>query len=153
MDSIQTCIFCRIAEGTTPCERLAENETAIAFMDAHPANDGHCLVIPKRHAATIFALSPDEFARVSRMAAEVAQAVQDALRPEGLSLVQANGAAAGQTVFHLHIHVLPRRVHDALALNWARTRLVLPSSIVSHAARIRALLAPQYPQQRQLGVD
>ena len=141
IDYDQTCIFCRIVAGGATCERIAENEAAFAFMDNHPANDGHCLVIPKRHAVTIFDLSPDEFAHVSHMAAKVSHAVQEAMTPEGLSLVQANGVAAGQTVPHLHIHVLPRRTGDALALNWPRTRLVLPSRIVTHAARIRAKLS------------
>lgn len=141
IDHDKTCIFCRIAAGAAACERLAENDAAFAFMDSHPANDGHCLVIPKRHAATIFDLSADEFARVSHMAAQISHAVQEAMTPEGLSLVQANGAVAGQTVPHLHIHVLPRRTGDALALNWPRTRLVLPTRIVTCAARIRARLS------------
>ncbi len=134
------CIFCRIVAGTTRCTLLAEDAAALAFMDIHPANDGHCLVIPKAHCATIFEIPPNTFASVAHLSARVAVAVRDALHPAGLSLVQANGAAANQTVPHLHIHVLPRRQDDGLLLNWARTGDGDPSRIAEIATRIRARL-------------
>jgi histidine triad (HIT) family protein len=131
------CIFCQIVADTRRCTLLVEDEAALAFMDIHPANDGHCLVIPKAHSATIFEIPPDTFASVGHLAARVAVAVRDALRPAGLSLVQANGEAANQTVPHLHIHVLPRQSNDGLLLNWARTRAGNPSRIAEIATHIR----------------
>jgi len=127
------CIFCQIVADTRRC-------TALAFMDIHPANHGHCLVVLKAHCATIFETPPDTFASVAHLAARVAVAVRDALRPAGMSLVQANGSAANQTVPHLHIHVLPRRPDDGLLLNWARTGEGDPSRIADIATRIRAHL-------------
>lgn len=132
-----SCIFCQIVADTRQCTLLAEDETTLAFMDIHPANDGHCLVIPKAHCATVFEIPPDTFASVGRLVVRVAVAVQDALRPAGLSLVQANGEAANQTVPHLHIHVLPRRQGDGLLLNWPRTTESHPSRIADIAGRIR----------------
>jgi len=131
------CVFCRIVADTRQCTMIAEDESTLAFMDIHPANDGHCLVIPKAHFATIFDIPPNAFAEVGRMVARVAVAVRDALGPSGLSLVQANGAAANQTVGHLHVHVLPRRDGDALMLNWPRTGDADPVRIAELAGRIR----------------
>jgi histidine triad (HIT) family protein len=109
-------------------------------MDIHPANEGHCLVIPKAHYATVFDTPPDVFAAVGRLVVRISAAVRDALQPPGLSLVQANGEAANQTVPHLHVHVLPRRRGDKLPLNWSRTRKGDPSAIADIAERIRARL-------------
>jgi len=114
------CVFCRIIAGESPCEAIVEDAASLAFMDINPAHDGHCLVIPKAHFATVIEMPPDAFGAVAAAAAKVARAIDAELRPDGLSLVQANGAPAGQTVFHLHIHVLPRVAGDALPLNWAR---------------------------------
>jgi histidine triad (HIT) family protein len=114
------CIFCRIVAGTSPCEAVWEDAASLTFMDINPMNDGHCLVIPKAHFANVFEMPPEIFGLVASAAAKVARAVAAELQPGGLSLVQANGALAGQSVFHLHIHVLPRRVGDGLPLNWDR---------------------------------
>jgi histidine triad (HIT) family protein len=133
------CIFCRIVEGKSPCETIFEDETTLAFMDINPANDGHCLVIPKAHFANLFETPPEIFARVASAAAKVARAVAAELKPGGLNLVQANGAAARQSVFHLHIHVLPRRAGDDLLINWDPQRGD-PGRIAAIAARLRARL-------------
>ena len=135
------CVFCQIVEDTRRCVLLAEDEAALAFMDIHPANDGHCLVIPKTHCPTLFETPPDVFASVARLTVRVANAVQVALRPDGLSLVQANGGGANQTVPHLHVHVLPRRTGDGLPLNWSRTTQADPARIAGTAARIREHLS------------
>jgi histidine triad (HIT) family protein len=132
-----SCIFCRIVSDSSQCTLLAEEEAALAFMDIHPANEGHCLVIPKAHYATVFDTPPDVFAAVGRLVVRISIALRDALRPSGLSLVQANGEAANQTVPHLHVHVLPRRRGDRLSLNWSRTRRGNPSAIADIAERIR----------------
>lgn len=131
------CVFCQIVADTRKCVLLAEDPAAIAFMDIHPANPGHCLVIPRGHWPTVFDIPPDAFAAVARLVVAVAAGVQRALAPPGLSLVQANGHAAHQTVPHLHVHVLPRQDDDRLALNWSRTAAGDADRIAEIAARIR----------------
>jgi len=118
MTSDPTCIFCKIVAGQVPSFKIYEDGQTLAFMDINPANDGHCLVIPKAHHPTIFATSAEDFAQASRTAVKVANAVNKALIPDGINLLQANGPGAAQSVFHLHIHVLPRRHDDGLLLNW-----------------------------------
>jgi histidine triad (HIT) family protein len=116
------CIFCRIVAGESPCEAIYEDAASLAFMDINPVHDGHSLVIPKAHFADLFEIPPTAFGGIASAAAKVARAVEAELRPGGLSLVQANRPVAGQSVFHLHIHVLPRRAGDDLLLNWDRNR-------------------------------
>jgi histidine triad (HIT) family protein len=99
-----------------------------------------CFVIPEQHAATVFDIAPDDFALVSRLVVRTAVAVRDALRPPGLSLVQANGEAAHQTVPHLHVHILPRQKGDGLLLNWDRSGHADPSRIAEVADLIRRRL-------------
>jgi histidine triad (HIT) family protein len=135
-----TCIFCAIIGHRARAFRLYDDDDTFAFMDIHPANDGHCLVIPKRHYETIFEMSPEDFAAVARTVVRVARAVHQALQPGGLNLVQANGPIAGQSVGHVHVHVLPRREDDNLWLNWPRNRRVDPADIAQIAERIRAYL-------------
>ena len=135
-----TCIFCAIIAHRAPAFRLYEDDDTLAFMDIHPANDGHCLVIPKRHYETIFKMSPDDFAAVVRTVLRVAKAVHQGLQPGALNLVQANGRIAGQSVGHVHVHVLPRREDDKLWLNWPRNRRGDPDDIAHIAERIRAQL-------------
>ena len=118
--SASECIFCRIVAGTSPCEEIYQDEATLAFMDIHPANDGHCLVIPKAHFETVFDMPPVAFGRVASSVAKVARAVSAVLRPGGVNLIQANGELAGQSVLHVHVHVLPRRAGDNLLVNWNR---------------------------------
>jgi histidine triad (HIT) family protein len=118
--SVSDCIFCRIAAGTAACEEIYRDDATLAFMDINPANDGHCLVIPKAHFENVLEMPPALFGTLASAAAKVACAVNEVLRPGGISLVQANGKAAGQSVMHVHIHVLPRRAGDNLLLNWSR---------------------------------
>jgi len=138
------CIFCRIVAGDSPCEEIHRDEKTLSFMDIHPANEGHCLVIPKAHYRNIFGMPPELFGAVAETAAKVADAVNEELRPGGLSIVQANGALAGQTVPHVHVHVLPRRVEDGLLINWDRGSAdrdaADPARIAAIAARLRARL-------------
>jgi histidine triad (HIT) family protein len=138
------CVFCRIVSGRSPCEEIRRDELTLAFMDIRPANDGHCLVIPKAHFATVLEMPPVLFGAVAAAAVAVARAVEEVLRPGGLSLLQANGALAGQTVPHVHLHVLPRRAGDNLLMNWDRERIAAataePARIAAIAARLRARL-------------
>ena len=98
------CIFCQIIAGQMPCFKLLEDDDTLAFMDIYPASDGHCLVVAKDHYPTVFEISDDAFAAVSRSVARVARAVNQAVSPDGLNLVQANGPAAQQSVAHFHVH-------------------------------------------------
>lgn len=112
------CIFCRIVAGEVPCFELLQDEDTIAFMDINPVNPGHALAVAKGHWPTVDVVPAAALAAVARTAQRVAKAVMTELKPAGLNLMQANGAGAGQSVPHLHIHVLPRRAGDELVLNW-----------------------------------
>ena len=116
------CVFCRIVAGISECHEIYQDDTTLAFMDIHPANDGHCLVIPKIHFATVLEMSPNAFGSVAATVVKVARALNEVLHPGGISLVQANGELAGQSVPHVHVHVLPRRAGDDLLINWDRNR-------------------------------
>ncbi len=118
MNTASDCIFCKIVAGEIPCFKLYENEAALAFMDINPFNDGHALVIPKAHAENLYAADDSDLAACISAAKRVAAAVDRVVEPDGINLVQANGAGAGQTVFHFHIHVFPRRDGDDAKLNW-----------------------------------
>ena len=112
------CIFCKIVAGEVPCFKLFEDSDTLAFMDINPVHDGHCLVIPKAHYLNVFEIAPEAFAAAARTAAKVANAVNAAVKPDGLNLIQANGEGAGQSVGHFHLHVFPRRTDDGVAINW-----------------------------------
>ena len=112
------CIFCKIVAGQIPCFKLYEDATVLSFMDINPVNDGHCLVITKAHAENFYDAGPDDLQAVIRAAQRVARAVDRALAPAGLNIIQANGPAAGQSVFHYHLHVFPRRAGDNASFNW-----------------------------------
>jgi histidine triad (HIT) family protein len=112
------CIFCKIVKGEVPCFKLFEDANTLAFMDINPVHDGHALVIPKEHYPTVFDIPPQAIAAAARTAATVAKAVNEALKPDGLNLIQANGLGAGQSVGHFHFHVFPRRIDDGVAINW-----------------------------------
>jgi histidine triad (HIT) family protein len=131
-------IFCKIVSGEEPSVQLYSDRETSAFMDKYPANDGHCLVIPKRHYETVFDMPPNDFAKVARTVVKIARGVHRGLQPGGLSLVQANGPIAGQSVMHVHVHVLPRRQDDNLLINWSRFGEVDPARIVEFAGLIRA---------------
>jgi histidine triad (HIT) family protein len=113
------CIFCKIVAGQIPCFKLYEDNETLAFMDINPVHEGHCLVICKAHHRTVFEIDPEAFAAVSWVVVKVAGAVNQAVAPDGLNLVQSNGPGAAQSVPHFHVHVLPRQLGDELKVNWA----------------------------------
>ena len=112
------CVFCKIVAGQLPSFKLMEDEATIAFMDINPVNPGHALAVAKGHWPTVDVIPADMLAAVARTAQKIAKAVVTALEPAGVNLVQANGPAAGQSVPHLHIHIMPRRLGDDVSLNW-----------------------------------
>ncbi|MDZ4738307.1 MAG: HIT family protein [Alphaproteobacteria bacterium] len=101
-------IFAKIIRGEVPCFKVYEDNSTIAFLDIMPQAEGHTLVIPKEHAETIFDLSPDSAAALITTTQKVAAAVKQVTKPPGIMLAQLNGAAAGQSVFHIHFHIIPR---------------------------------------------
>ncbi|MCG6951091.1 MAG: HIT family protein [Betaproteobacteria bacterium] len=133
------CVFCKIAEGQIPASTVYEDEDCVAFMDIGQVNPGHVLVAAKRHAQDLYALDDAQAAAVARGVARVARAIRAAFAPEGLSVYQANGAAAGQTVFHYHVHLVPRFANDGMRFTWPVQNP--PREVLEeHAARIRAAL-------------
>jgi|APSaa5957512535_1039671.scaffolds.fasta_scaffold190088_2 histidine triad (HIT) family protein len=115
------CIFCKIIAGEVPSFKLYEDERVFAMMDINPFSDGHCLVITKSHAENLLGADPNDLAAVLPAAQRICRAVETALEPEGVNLVQANGPAAGQTVFHFHTHIFPRSLNDGAMMNWGHT--------------------------------
>ena len=118
MSAKEDCIFCKIITGEIPSFKIYEDDATYAFMDINPAHDGHALVIPKEHAKDLHAVSEEAIAKTVVAAKKIAAAVEKSVRPGGINLVQCNGEAAGQSVFHFHVHVLPRREGDELKMNW-----------------------------------
>lgn len=114
----EDCIFCKIVAGEIPSFKLYEDEHTLAFMDINPANRGHALTIPKAHTPNLFEAPDEILASAVATARKVAKAVQKTVNPDGINLVQANGPGAAQSVFHLHLHVVPRFTDDNLKLNW-----------------------------------
>ena len=112
------CVFCRIVARQIPATVVFEDEHTLAFMDIGQVNPGHVLVAVKKHAENLYALDDAQAGAVLRTAARLARAIRDAFNPEGLSVYQANGKAAGQTVFHYHVHLVPRHEGDGMALTW-----------------------------------
>ena len=112
------CVFCKIRDGQIPSTRIFEDERALAFMDINPLNDGHCLVITRAHAPTIFEAAVADLQAAVAAAQRVALALKRALAPDGLNLLQANGAAAFQSVPHVHLHLVPRWTGDGKGFDW-----------------------------------
>jgi histidine triad (HIT) family protein len=112
------CIFCGIVAGDIPALIVDEDEHTVAFMDIQPATRGHTLVIPRRHARDLLEIEPDELAAVAVAAQRVAARMPERLGADGVNLLNSCGRAAWQTVFHFHIHVIPRYVGDPLQLPW-----------------------------------
>ena len=102
------CVFCRIGAGDAPAERVLEDERTMAFLDIHPAGEGHTLVIPKRHSATVWDAAGEDWHAVWETVRRVAAVLRGAFDPDGLSVRQANGHLGGQEVMHLHVHLIPR---------------------------------------------
>jgi histidine triad (HIT) family protein len=117
------CVLCDIVDGTAaPHERIAETDRALAIMDANPAALGHALVVPKTHIRDIWDLSGEDGSAVWDLTRRVALAARDGLRPDGLTLFQANGRAGWQSVFHFHIHVVPRWEGDTSVPPWTESQ-------------------------------
>ena len=104
----ESCIFCKIVHKQAPSSIVYEDETLIVFLDIRPLNIGHALVIPKAHYVDIFNIPEKELSQVHKVAKQVSFAIKKATNAAGISIIQQNGKAAGQDIFHLHVHVVPR---------------------------------------------
>ena len=133
------CIFCKIIAGEIPAAKVYEDEHVFAFMDIAPANPGHTLVIPKRHYRNIFDMPVEVGTRIMQAAIPLANAIRTALNSDGLNLFQSNEAAGFQTVFHFHLHLIPRWEGDPLRLPWRPSEGDM-EEISNVAAKIRDAL-------------
>jgi histidine triad (HIT) family protein len=130
------CIFCAIAAGDGPAEIVDSDEHTVAFMDINPATRGHALVIPRAHSANLMDVSDADLERTTIAARRLARKIEAALEPAGFNVLNACGAAAWQTVFHFHLHVIPRYEDDPLKLPWI-PRGADAEQIAQTAERIR----------------
>jgi len=132
----QECIFCRILTGELPSERVDEDERTVSFMDISPATAGHALVIPRAHARNLLEISAEDLSAVALAAQRLARRVCERLGADGVNLINSCGQHAWQTVFHFHVHVIPRYADDPLRLPWT-PRPGDPQEIARVAQRLR----------------
>jgi histidine triad (HIT) family protein len=130
------CLFCKIVAGEIPSERVDEDERTVAFMDINPATRGHALVIPRRHAANLLEIDAEDLAATVAAAQRLARTVSERLGADGVNLINSCGPAAWQTVFHFHVHVIPRYEDDPLRLPWTPAPGD-PDEIAAAAAQLR----------------
>jgi histidine triad (HIT) family protein len=136
-DTDPNCLFCKILAGDVPSQRVDEDEHTVAFMDISPATRGHALVVPRRHARDLLEIEPDDLAATFRAAQRLAARAVPAFGADGVNLQNSCGAAAWQTVFHFHVHVIPRYEGDPLKLPWVPTPGD-PDEIAAAAQALRA---------------
>ena len=134
------CVFCKIVAKQIPATVVHEDAHTLAFMDIGQVNPGHVLVAVKKHAENIYGLDETQAAELFKTAAHLARAIRGAFNPEGLSVYQANGKAAGQTVFHLHVHLVPRYSGDGMELTWP-VKNPPREKLAEYAEKIKAKLA------------
>jgi len=112
------CVFCKIINGQIPAATLVETDRVVSFLDVNPVNPGHALVVPRRHVESLLDMTQDELQAVASTARRVAAAVVEATGSPAFNILQNEGAAAGQVVGHVHVHVIPRRADDGFAFGW-----------------------------------
>ncbi|ANU25963.1 HIT family protein [Planococcus versutus] len=105
---MKNCIFCKIIAGEIPSVKIYEDEHVFAFMDIMPLSKGHTLLIPKTHREFVYDMTPEEAGNLFAVAPKIAKAINETFQPEGMNLLNNNGAKAGQSVFHFHLHFIPR---------------------------------------------
>ncbi len=139
-------VFAKILRGELPAHRVYEDEHTLAFMDIMPQVEGHTLVIPKYRAVDLLDLPTEDLSKTIQVTQRVARAVKHAFSADGIMLAQLSGAAAGQTVFHVHFHILPRA--DGIDLRLHARDPAEPEVLAEHARRIReALIGPNDPER------
>jgi histidine triad (HIT) family protein len=121
MATSNDCIFCKLAAHQLPSNIIYEDENFMGFLDAFPSSLGHALVIPKQHYADIFEIPQDIGAALTRVVVRCAACLRTELGAPGMNILQNNGACAGQTVFHYHVHIIPRQEGDDISVRWRTT--------------------------------
>ena len=114
----ENCIFCKILAGEIPSTAVYEDDDFKAILDVNPAARGHVIILPKNHAANIYELPDEDASKIMVVAKKIATAIEKAYHCDGVNILQNNGEAAGQTVFHLHVHVIPRFKGDTVNIGW-----------------------------------
>lgn len=135
----ETCIFCKIANGEIPSETIYEDETFRAILDLGPASRGHALILPKNHYSDICELDEGVMARVLPLAAKIGKAMEKSLGCSGFNVLQNNGTAAGQTVFHYHVHVIPRYEGGPAMVSWTPGKAA-PEELTETGAALRSTM-------------
>jgi histidine triad (HIT) family protein len=134
------CVFCKIRDGQLPSMKVYEDDRTLVFMDINPLNAGHCLVVTRTHAPTIWESDEADLEAAIVVAKKVALALREAVKPDGLNVLQANGAAAFQSVPHFHLHLIPRWNNDGKGFDWS----LVPgdrAQIIEIGERVREALA------------
>ncbi|MGC6475056.1 MAG: HIT family protein [Parvibaculales bacterium] len=131
-------VFAKILRGELPCVKVYEDDHTLAFMDVMPQTDGHTLVIPKTPSVNMLDIAAEDAEAVMHTTLKLARAVKEAMQASGVQLMQLNGAAAGQTVFHTHFHIIPRE--DGVEMRFHAKDMADPAELEKHAAKIRAAL-------------
>jgi histidine triad (HIT) family protein len=111
---MEDCVFCKIVNGEIPCAKVYENEDVLAFLDASPFSKGHCLIVPKKHFENIYEIDQENLEKVITITKDVSVKIKIVLNADGIRISQSNGAVAGQAIFHIHFHVIPRYENDGL---------------------------------------
>lgn len=136
MSSSEDCLFCKIVAGELPATLVGEDERTVSFMDINPATRGHALVVPRSHARDLLSIEASELEAVMVAAQRLAGRMQEKLGAAGINLINSCGSAAWQTVFHFHVHVIPRYEDDPLTLPWL-PKPGDPAEIAGAAATLR----------------
>ncbi len=137
------CVFCEIVAKRSPANIVYEDDSVVAFLTNRPVNEGHTLVVPKQHFENIYDVPDDLLCSLFRVVKRVSVAVQDAMAAEGIRVVQNNGSAAGQVIFHYHVHVIPMKPHEGFAAGVAYrspSKGRMPEALVFDAEKIRQKL-------------
>ena len=130
------CIFCKIAKGELPATKVYEDDDVLAFMDIGPVVKGHTLVIPKKHYDPITKTPPEVLHKLISVVQKIAQAQFDGLKADGINVAQANGDTAGQIIWHIHFHVIPRFKNDKHSWNWKAGKYDSSEEISAFASKI-----------------
>ena len=135
---MENCIFCKIIAGEIPSATVYEDDDVKAILDVNPAARGHVIVLPKKHASDVFSIPDEDLSKAICVAKKVAAALKEAYKCDGVNILQNNGEAAGQTVFHLHIHVIPRFEGDNISVKWKQGEM--PADLEVIAGEIKACM-------------
>jgi histidine triad (HIT) family protein len=141
----QDCVFCQIIKKESPANFVYEDDHVVAFLTNRPVNEGHTLVVPKKHYENIYEVPDDEIAHLFKVVKQVSVAVRDTMAADGIRVVQNNGSAAGQVIFHFHVHVIPMKPHEGFVHGKAyrdHSQARLPEALEHDAQLIRLKLQP-----------